>query len=81
MEDSLLKKGKEICDVIEQLIGFDNKFLIDQIKAYCKYCLSLNKDYVNSIANGFYEECEDYFKELKSNLNNGLEIEQIEKQI
>ena len=69
MEDSLLKKGKEICDVIEQLIGVGNKFLIDQIKAYCKYCLSLNKDYVNSVWNNFYEECEDYFKELESNTN------------
>ena len=38
--------------------------------------MSLNKDYVNSVCNGFYEECEDYFKELESNLNNKLEMEQ-----
>ena len=80
IEDALIKKGKDICEVIEQLIGFDNKFLIERAKSYCKYCLSLNKDDVNSICNNFYEECENYLEKLESNLNNKLEVEQIEKQ-
>ena len=65
MEESLIKRGKYICDTIEQLLGLDNKFLMDKIKNYCKYCLSLNKDYVNSAWPGLYEEIE----ELESWLN------------
>ena len=83
MEDkSFFEKRKCICEVVEQVFGFnEKKDLIEKYKFYCKYLLSLNKDYVNnSFVSNFYEECEDYFKELESNSNDGLENEQIEKQ-
>ena len=82
MENSLIKKGEDIYNVVEQIFGFDEKKdLIEKYKFYCKYLLSLNKDYVNnSFVSNFYEECEDYCKELQSNSNDGLENEQIEKQ-
>ena len=82
MEDkSFFEKGRYICEVVEQVFGFDEKNLIEKFKFYCKYLLSLNKDYVNnSFTSNFYEECEDYFKELVSSSNDGLENEQIEKQ-
>ena len=74
MEDSWVEKGREICNVIESLLVNNNKkFIFEKFNLYCKYCLSLNKDFVNSIANDFYEECEDYFKKLEN--------EQTEKQL
>ena len=78
-DKSFFEKGKYICEVVEQVFGFDEKKdLIEKYKFYCKYLLSLNKDYVNnSFVSNFYEECEDYFKELESNSNDGLENEQI----
>ena len=46
------------------------KNLIEKYKFYCKYLLSLNKDYVNnSVGSNYYEECEDYLKELERWLN------------
>ena len=71
MEDkSFFEKGRDICEVVEQIFGFDKKNLIEKYKFYCKYLLSLNKNYVNnSFTSNFYEECEDYFKELESCLN------------
>ena len=80
MKGDLFKQGKNICDAIDQLIYLDNNFLINKIKLYCKYCLSLGKEDVNSTSDGFYEECEDYLKELESNIKNKLEMEQFEKQ-
>ena len=59
MKGDLFKQGKNICDAIDQLIYLDNNFLINKIKLYCKYCLSLGKEDVNSTSDGFYEECED----------------------
>ena len=80
--DSLFKKGEDIYNVVEQIFGFDEKKdLIEKYKFYCNYLLSLNKDYVNNtVGENYYEECEDYLKELQSNSNDGLENEQIEKQ-
>ena len=69
MENSLVKKGENICRTIDNFIDEDNKFIFDKIILYCKYCLRLNKDEVNSIKKIFYEECEDYLKELESWLN------------
>ena len=80
MENSLVEKGENICKTIDHLFDEDNNFLFNKIKLYCKYCLSLNKDYVNNTARNFYEECEDYLKKLESNLNTRLETEQIKKQ-
>ena len=54
MEDNLIKRGKDICD---------------KIKFYCEHCLRFDKDKVNSITDNFYEECEEYLKELESWLN------------
>ena len=80
-KSNLLEKGNDIEGVVEQIFGLDEKNLIEKYKFYCKYLLSLNKDYVNNSVNrNYYEECEDYFKELESNSNDGLENEQIEKQ-
>ena len=76
IEYSLIKKGKDICETIEQLIYKDKNFIINKSKLYSKYCLSLNKDDVNSICSNFYEECENYLEKLESK----LEVEQIEKQ-
>ena len=74
MENSLIKKGEDIYNVVEQIFGLDEKNLIEKYKFYCKYLLSLNKDYVNNSVNrNYYEECEDYLKELESNSNDGLE--------
>ena len=50
----------------------NNKFLNDKTKLYCEYCLSLDKDYVNSIVENFYERCENYLK--KFNIKNSLEM-------
>ena len=70
MENSLIKKGEDIYNVVEQIFGLDEKNLIEKYKFYCKYLLSLNKDYVNnSVNSNYYEECEDYLKELESWLN------------
>ena len=71
MEESLIKKGEEIYNIVEQLFGFDKESdLIKKYKFYCKYLLSLNKDNVNStVGENYYEECEDYLKELESWLN------------
>ena len=70
MEESLIKKGEDICETMDHLIVEDNKFIIDKALLYCKYCLRLNKDYVsNSVGSNFYKECEDYLKELESWLN------------
>ena len=70
MENSLIKRGENICRTIDNLIDEDNKFIFDKAKLYCKYCLRLNKDYViREVDENFYEECEDYLKELESWLN------------
>ena len=74
MENSLFEKGEDIYKAIEMIIGLDEKNLIEKYKFYCKYLLSLNKDYVNNSVNrNYYEECEDYLKELENNTNDGLE--------
>ena len=47
------------------------KDLIEKYKFYCKHLLSFNKDYVNKhVGSNYYEECEDYLKELENWLNN-----------
>ena len=71
MENSLIKKGEDIYNVVEQIFGFDEKKdLIEKYKFYCNYLLSLNKDNVNNtVGKNYYEKCEDYLKELESWLN------------
>ena len=69
-KSNLIEKGKDIEGVAESIFGLDEKNLIEKYKFYCKYLLSLNKDYVNNSVNrNYYEECEDYFKELERWLN------------
>ena len=67
-----IEEGKVICLIMDQLINDNNKFLNDKTKLYCEYCLSLDKDYVNSIVENFYERCENYLK--KFNTKNSLEM-------
>ena len=69
-KSNLIEKGKCIEGVAESIFGLDEKNLIEKYKFYCKYLLSLNKDYVNNSVNrNYYEECEDYLKELERWLN------------
>ena len=73
-KSNLIEKGKDIEGVAESIFGLDEKNLTEKYKFYCKYLLSLNKDYVNNSVNrNYYEECEDYLKELENNTNDGLE--------
>ena len=65
--------AKNICETIEQLIDKNDKFLNDKTKLYCEYCLSLGKEYVDSITGNLYEECENYLKKFSN-------IEENEKQ-
>ena len=62
-----VEQGKDICERIEQLIDKDDKFLNDKTKLYCEYCLSLGKEFVDSITDNLYEECENYIKKFSSN--------------
>ena len=70
MEINFVKRGKNICDVIEQLIGFDDNYFFDKMKFYCEHCLRFDKDYVNSLADNFYEECEDYLNKINIDMRN-----------
>ena len=70
MENNFVKRGKNICDVIEQLIGFDDNYFLDKMKFYCEHCLRFDKDYVNSLADNFYEECEDYLNKINIDMRN-----------
>ena len=70
MEINFVKRGKNICDVIEQLIGFDDNYFFDKMKFYCEHCLRFDKDYVNSLAGNFYEECEDYLNKINIDMRN-----------
>ena len=47
---------EELCLVIDQLIKTDDTFLNNKTKLYCEYCLSLGKEYVDSIRPGLYEK-------------------------
>ena len=51
---------EDICETIEQLIDTDDTFLNNKTKLCCEYCLSLGKEYVDSIRPGLYEECEKF---------------------
>ena len=62
-----VEQGKDICLTIDQLIKEDDDFLNNKTKLYCEYCLSLDKEYVDSITSGLYEECENYLKKFSSN--------------
>ena len=61
------EQGKNICETFDQSINTDDDFLNNKTKLYCEYCLSLDKEYVDSIINDFYEECENYLKQFSSN--------------
>ena len=40
------------------------------MKFYCEHCLRFDKDYVNSLAGNFYEECEDYLNKINIDMRN-----------
>ena len=65
-----VEQGKYICEWIEQLIPKEDKFLNVKTKLYCEYCLSLGKEYIDSITSNLYEECENYLKKFNSNEEN-----------
>ena len=60
------EQGKNICDCIDQLISTD-ELLNNKTKLYCEFCLSLGKEYVDSITDNLYEKCENYLKNYSSN--------------
>ena len=67
-KSNLIEKGNHIERVVESLLGLDEKNLIEKYKFYCKYLLSLNKDYVNNSVNrNYYEELESWLN--KSNID------------
>ena len=68
-----LEQAEKLSRIIDSLYITD-ELLKDKIKLYCDYILKLDKEYVNSIANDFYEECEDYVN--KYHMNNELEIDE-----
>ena len=65
-----IEKGKVICEMIDQLINTDDNFLNNKTRLYCKYILSLNKEYVDSINSDLYEDCKNYLKKFSSNEEN-----------
>ena len=68
-------KEKDIFEIVDQLIITNEKFEKDKLKLYCKYCLSLGKEYLDSVVMpGLYEACE------KFNISNN-KMEDIEKEI
>ena len=67
-------KEKDIFEIVDQLIITNEKFEEDKLKLYCEYCLSLGKEYLDSIMPGLYEACE------KFNISNN-KMEDLEKQI
>ena len=70
MSNSILKKAKDICIMTEQIIDVSDKFLIDKSILYCKFVLSLNKDYVESAYVNFQKEIGEYLIELVTYLSN-----------
>ena len=68
-------KEKDIFEIVDQLILTNEKFEEDKLKLYCEYCLSLGKEYLDSIMPGLYEACE------KFNISNKIKMEGYEKQI
>ena len=68
-------KEKDIFEIVDQLIITNEKFEKDKLKLYCEYCLSLGKEYLDSVVMpGLYEACE------KFNISNN-KMEDIEKEI
>ena len=69
-------KEKDIFEIVDQLIITNKKFEKDKLKLYCEYCLSLGKEYLDSvIMPGLYEACK------KLNISNNNKMEDLEKQI
>ena len=66
-------KEKDFLVIVDQVIKTNKKFEKDKLKLYCEYCLSLGKEYLNSIIPNLYEACE------KINIRNNMEG--FEKQI
>ena len=53
---------EELCDKFDQLIDTDDEFFNKKTRLYCEYCVSLDKKYLDSIEDKFYEKCENYLK-------------------
>ena len=60
------KPEYDLCERIEQFIGFEDEMLKYKTKLYCEHCLSFGKEYVDKITDGLYEECENYLKNFNS---------------
>ena len=68
--DNLVSQGKEICNIIDQLLDLGEEFEIHKTMLYCKYLLRFNKDYVNyNSFKNFYERCEKYLEESKHHID------------
>ena len=67
--DSLVIEGKEICSIIDQLLGFDEKNLILKTIFYCKYCLNFTEESIKeNTYDGFYDKCKNYLEKTKKYL-------------
>ena len=64
---SRVEQEKDISFIFNSLINTDEKFEINLTRIYCEYVLSLGKEYVESLVDGYYEKCENYLKEFNSN--------------
>lgn len=54
------KESKNICNMIDQLIGINGITLSNKTKLYCEYVLGLDKEYVDGINKDLYKICENY---------------------
>ena len=64
----LEKESKNICNMIDQLIGINGITLCNKTKLYCEYVLGLDKKYVDGINEDLYEICENYLISIDGKL-------------
>ena len=50
---------------VDMVIIQNKKLIKDKLNLYCKYCLSLGKEYLDSERPGLYEKCKKFLKSNK----------------
>ena len=73
-------KEKDIYDIVDLVIETTKKFEKNKLKLYCEYCLSLDKEYLDSERPGLYKACEKFSNNKMEDLEkqNKLELEAID---